>query len=61
MDAIINGMMQLWTSTGLFGFLFPDAMRASWGEGAAAAGPVSADAAKSAGPNTAGDCVGCKP
>ena len=40
MDAIINGMMQLWTSTGLFGFLFPDAMRASWGEGAAAAGPA---------------------
>ena len=24
MDAIVNGLMQLWTSTGIFGFLFPD-------------------------------------
>ena len=40
MDAIINGMMQLWTSTGLFGFLFPDAMTAAWGAGAADAGAV---------------------
>ena len=40
MDAIINGMMQLWTSTGLFGFLFPDAMQAAWGDAAASAGAV---------------------
>ena len=38
MDAILNGLMQLWTSTGIFGFLFPDATREMWGEGAAAAG-----------------------
>ena len=40
MDAILTGLMQLWTSTGIFGFLFPDATKEMWGEGAAAAGAV---------------------
>ena len=40
MDAIVNGLMQLWTSTGIFGFLFPDAVIEMWGDGATAAGAV---------------------
>ena len=40
MEAIISGLQQLWTSTGIFGFLFPDQLVAMWGEGAANAGAV---------------------
>ena len=40
MEAIINGLVRLWTSTGIYGFLFPDALQASWGANAAEGGAV---------------------
>ena len=40
MDAILNGLVRLWTSTGIYGFLFPEKLQESWGAGAAEAGAV---------------------
>ena len=30
MEAIVSGLQQLWTSTGIFGFLFPEKLREMW-------------------------------
>ena len=40
MEAILNGLVRLWTSTGIYGFLFPEALQESWGAGAAEGGAV---------------------
>ena len=40
MEAIINGLRQLWTSTGIFGFLYPDQLVAMWGDKAGDAGAI---------------------